>query len=291
MSTRTDLPLSSDPSSRYLPWIIGLMMYLASLSIVIGLSINKMTYQWSEGLNNYLTLSLPLMPEGETEEKQNEIEFQIFQTIHSTPGIKEVKSLSIKDSLDQLGVGTFSEEDLKILPKILEIEIKDRNAFNAVQFSKSLKIISPDIQIEDHLHTKNVVYKIAQSTQTISFFIVSMIILGTISIIAFTSQMSVIIHRNVIEILYLVGATRSYIAKQFQKNACRIGFQGGMISIILGGLTLFVISLCESSVLFLDKLMRFPFVTLVFLSTAALVTFFITLSAHLTVRIALKNGV
>ena len=59
MKTHTDLPLNADPSSRFLPWIIGLMIYLASLAIVIGLSVNQLTSQWVQGLTDSLILEMP----------------------------------------------------------------------------------------------------------------------------------------------------------------------------------------------------------------------------------------
>jgi cell division transport system permease protein len=290
MSAHTDLPLNADPSSRFLPWIIGLMIYLASFSIVVGLSINTLTSEWTQGLNDSIILEMPPHEESTSEDTHIEMEFKLFQLIQATPGLGALKTLSLKEALEQLGVDTFSQEDLNILPKVLEIQIVNRNTFNFHSFKRNLSHLSPHIQVEDHKETKNVIHKIAQSTQAISFGIVSMIILGTISIIAFTSQTSLIIHRNVIEILYLVGATRSYIAQQFQSHAFRIGLRGSIVSLALGGITLINISLFGSHILFLDKLMKVSFVTFVFVVTAFIITLFIMISARLSVRLALKNG-
>lgn len=285
----TDLPLNADPSSRFLPWIIGLMIYLASLSIVVGISVNQLAAGWVHGLNDSLTLEMPSLEE--SEEKNIEIEFKIFHLLQSTPGLGAIKVLSLKEALEQLGSTSFSEEDLKILPKILEVQIVNRDLFNLRAFKQNLVILSPDSHVEDHRETKNIVHRIAQSTQAISFGIVSMIILGTISIIAFTSQTSLIIHRNIIEILYLVGATRSYIAQQFQSHALRIGIRGSMISLLLGSLTLLCLVLFGSNILFLDKMIKVSFATLVFILTSAVITVFIMISARMSVRVALKEGV
>jgi cell division transport system permease protein len=284
----TDLPLNADPSSRFLPWIMGLMIYLASLAIVIGLSVNQLTSGWVKGVNDSLILEMP--PHEESEEKNIETEFKIFQLLQSTPGLGSIKALSLKEALEQLGSTSFSEEDLKILPKILEIHIANRDTFSIRSFKQNLAAISPHAHVEDHRETKNIVYKIAQSTQAISFGIVSMIILGTISIIAFTSQTSLIIHRNVIEILYLVGATRSYIAQQFQTHAFRIGLRGSLISLLLGALTLIILLVFGSNILFLDKLISVSFAAFVFILTSLIITVFIMMSARMSVRIALKNG-
>ena len=290
MSNHTDLPLNADPASRFLPWIIGLLIYLASLSIVVGLSVDTLTTQWTQGLKDMIIIEMPLAENHSSEDERLETEFKIFQLIQSTPGLGAIKPLSFKDALEQLGTHTFSEEDLKLLPKLLEIQVTNRASFSLVSFKKTLGNLSPHIHAEDHEDTKNGMHKIAQSTQLISFGIVSMIILATIAIIAFTSQTSLIIHRNVIEILYLVGATRSYISKQFQSHALRIGFRGTLISLGLGSITFLTISLFGSDLLFLDQLMKISSVALVFGLTSLIITLFIMLSARFSVRIALKNG-
>lgn len=290
MSAHTDLPLNADPASRFLPWIIGLLIYLASLSIVVGLSVDTLTTQWTQGLKDMIIVEMPLITDHSSEDERLETEFKIFQLIQSTPGLGSIKPISFKDALEQLGTHTFSEEDLKLLPKLLEIQVTNRATFNLESFKRNLATLSPHIHAEDHEDTKNGMHKIAQSTQVISFSIVSMIILATIAIIAFTSQTSLIIHRNVIEILYLVGATRSYISRQFQSHALRIGIRGSLISLALGTLTFLSISLFGSHILFLDQLIKMSSIILVFGFTAIVITLFIMISARFSVRIALKNG-
>jgi cell division transport system permease protein len=286
--THKDLPLHADPSGRFLPWIIGLMIYLASLSISVGLSLNTLTHHWSQGLGNYLTLEMP--PQGDAPDTHIETEFKVFQAAQSTPGLGSIKTLDLEKILNAFGTGTVVSDDLKILPKVLEIQITNRALFHFDAFKETLHAINPDLRIEDHVETKNTVRKIAQSTQMISFSIVSLIILATLSIIAFTSQTSLIIHRNIIEILYLVGATQSYIGKQFQSHAFQIGLRGSLLSLILGGITFVGVHLFGGDILFLSKVMQLHFLLPVFLITAAVITFFIMASARLTVKLALKNG-
>jgi cell division transport system permease protein len=290
MSDHTDLPLNADPASRFLPWIIGLLIYLASLSIVVGLSVDTLTTQWTQGLKDMIILEMPLASDHTSEDERLETEFKIFQLIQSTPGLGSIKPLSFKDALEQLGTHTFSDEDLKLLPKLLEIQVTNRSNFSLTSFKRNLATLSPHIHAEDHEDTKNGMHKIAQSTQMVSFGIVSMIILATIAIIAFTSQTSLIIHRNVIEILYLVGGTRSYISRQFQSHALRIGIRGSLISLVLGAFTFLSISLFGSHILFLDQLMKMSSITLVFGLTSLVITLFIMISARLSVKIALNNG-
>lgn len=290
MSTRTDLPLQTDPATRFLPWIMGLLIYLASLSMMVGLTVNTLTAQWIHGLGDVLILEIPPFEIKTDDDQDPGTELKILQMIQSTPGLGSFKTVPLKDALSSMGHLSLTEEDTQFLPKLLEIRVTNRQVLNLANLKNNLATLSPHIHIEDHSETRNLVYEIAQSTKTISFVVVSLIVLATISIIAFTSQTSLIIHRNVIEILYLVGATRSYIGKQFQSYALRIGTKASFISLILGALTLLGFSFGSAHLLFIEKFIKFPLMIGVFSVTAFFITFFIMISARLSVRISLQKS-
>ncbi|UNM05946.1 MAG: hypothetical protein H6925_05535 [Holosporaceae bacterium] len=230
---QTTLPLGQDPSSRYLPWIIGLMTFLASLSITAGLSLNKLSGSWVRELGNYLTIEAPAAINGK-ESIQTEQEYKIHEAVQSFSRIGPIKSISAQKILGAVTGEVFTEEDIGVLPKIYEVKLNGAPAHEISALREKLKAISDEIRLEDHRQTRNTMGKIAKSIQVISISIVMLIILGAISIIAFTAQTSLIIHRNVIEILYLVGATPSYIARQFQSHATSVGMQSFIINIVLG---------------------------------------------------------
>lgn len=52
-------------------------------------------------------------------------------------------------------------------------------------------------------------------------------LLGIVLTIALATQAALEIHREVIEILHIIGARDTYIATQFQLQALRMGLQGG----------------------------------------------------------------
>ncbi len=153
-----------------------------------------------------------------------------------------------------------------------------------------MKEISDEIRLDDHTQTRNTMGKIAKSIQVISISIVMLIILGAISIIAFTAQTSLIIHRNVIEILYLVGATPNYIARQFQSHATSVGMQSFIINIVLGILLVASVKFLGDHILFLNQLMSLQIIIPSFVITSLIITFFISMSARMTVKMALRSG-
>lgn len=61
---RLDIPLNRDGSVRFLPWIIGLMVYLAGLALAGTLVLNGALERWDRGLAGTLTVQVPPPEDG-----------------------------------------------------------------------------------------------------------------------------------------------------------------------------------------------------------------------------------
>jgi cell division transport system permease protein len=71
----------------------------------------------------------------------------------------------------------------------------------------------------------------------IAFTVIVLILLVALATTVFATRTSLLVHRQVIEVLSLIGATPAYIAKQFQMNALKQGFIASTIGSVLGFLT------------------------------------------------------
>ena len=49
ISRRSDLPLDHDAHSRFLPWLIAFMVFLANLAMVGMLMLNTVAERWDQG--------------------------------------------------------------------------------------------------------------------------------------------------------------------------------------------------------------------------------------------------
>lgn len=292
--SKTDIPFSADLSGRFVPWIVALMVYLATISLVVACSMGTLVHRWNAGFSSRLTIEIP-QGSGETpeiqESKSKERE-QILQALLKTPGISSVRTLTREEMIEDLYPWIGSKDELSLLPfpTLLEAEIADRSLVNLDGLQKMFASHFPGVRIEDHLPWQRGILNLAYSAQIIGLLIVSMIILASIGTIAFTSQTSLIIHRNVIEILYLMGATSSYIGRQFQNHAMRIGIKGGIVGFLLSAGTLSFLKFLTyklESPLF-DGEFSNILLWLIAILVPCFVTFFMMISARLAVRIALR---
>ena len=56
---RINIPLTQDISARFLPWIIGFMVYLAMLALAGALLLNDIAIRWNNNLMGSLTVQIP----------------------------------------------------------------------------------------------------------------------------------------------------------------------------------------------------------------------------------------
>ena len=67
--TRSDLPLDRDPAGGFLPWIVGLMVYLAALAMAGAVLADGLVERWRSDLADAVTVQVFPGPEGEGPER------------------------------------------------------------------------------------------------------------------------------------------------------------------------------------------------------------------------------
>ena len=80
---------------------------------------------------------------------------------------------------------------------------------------------------------------LGRSLELLAGAVVILIGLAAVATVVFTTRMGLSIHRNVIELLHLIGARDGYVAAQFQRQAMILGLRGGVLGIVLAVATLF----------------------------------------------------
>ena len=55
---RSDLPLDRDPAGGFLPWIVGLMVYLAALAIAGAVLADGLVERWRSDLADAVTVQV-----------------------------------------------------------------------------------------------------------------------------------------------------------------------------------------------------------------------------------------
>ncbi|WP_020590929.1 cell division protein FtsX [Kiloniella laminariae] len=238
--SRNDVPLDKDASSRFLPWLIAVMVYLATMSLIVALTMNKLANRWDQGLSNSLTIQVPAgqsPAERQAIEKKTALLLQEFKKI---PDVKKAEMLT-DGELNKLLEPWLGKDvvlhDLPI-PLLISIELSQSSArtLDAVKVLTAEKL--PTASIDDHQRWLGNLLGLAKIIGTVSLLVVLLVGGAAALMVILVTRMGLAIHRQVVELFHLMGAQDAYIANRFQLHALKLSMAGGFAGLLLAGLTI-----------------------------------------------------
>ena len=231
----SDLPLDRDASVRFLPWLVAFMVYLAALSATAALTMNKVVMRWDQGLAGRLTIQVPPPAPGQAgPTRQQRVDAVIDLLLH-TEGVRDVRLLSDSDIADLLepwlGDGIL-EQNLP-LPALVAVVLDDEQGPTPALLAERLDAAVPGTVVDDHQRWLGDLFDLARTVETIASLVVVAVGLTAVVTVVFVTRTGLSVHRPVIDLLHLIGAQDSYIARQFEAHAMRLGLLGGIIGVLL----------------------------------------------------------
>jgi cell division transport system permease protein len=236
LSRRTDLPLGRDTTSRVVPWIIALMAYLAALALAGTLLLNAFAARWDSALAATLTVQVPSLEAADPEAGLQ----AALQVLERTPGVLSARKLE-RDEIAALvepwlGPGGHGAE--LPLPGLIDVTLEAAGEVDLDALRERLREAAPGAVIEDHGLWRRQLVGLARSIGIITLTVVALIAVSAVLVVVFATQAALSTHREVIEVLHLVGAHDDYVARQFQAHMLRRGLAGGIGGVALAVLTL-----------------------------------------------------
>ena len=231
------VPLGRDAPSRFLPWIFALMVYLAVLALTGVLILHAAVERWQRGEVD--TLTVQLMPlDGESEAARL---VKLQDLLGEVEGVSDVHVVAQSETIDLierwLGAGNVPA-DLP-LPRLIDVAIAPGFGLDAESLAFRLQASMPGVSVDDAKLWLDRLADLGRSLELLAIAVVVLIGLAAVATVIFTTRMGISIHRNVIELLHLIGARDSYVAAQFQRQAMMLGLRGGVIGITFAVATLY----------------------------------------------------
>ena len=236
---RSDLPLSRDPSVRLVPWIIGLMTFLACLMLAGSLLLAGLLAQWSAELSG--TVTVQVMPQdNESPGTLSDRTDKLVRLLERSDGVASARALPDEEIADLLRpwLGAEAPLDQLPLPRLIDVRLGGNAQFSMESLRTLLINADPAAVLDDHGVWQEQLAALVAALEAVAALMVVLMALATVGIVVFATRSGMAAHEDVIEVLHLIGAHDSYIAGQFQKHALRQGLRGGLIGLALGAATL-----------------------------------------------------
>ncbi len=221
MRSRRDLPLKKDIAARFVPKIVALMVYLGTLCLVFTLFLVHSTHVWEKQFTMDLSIEIPIF----SETPPNTIQSRVLELLNRTPGVRYATAVPQKEmaTLFRSLLGEEVSTGLFPLPVIIDVSLDGKERIDTHVLETHLKNISPQIQLVDHRAWQSQVSNLIHTSVWLALIVAFLILFAALATTIFATRTSLLIHRQVIEVLSLVGAPNSYIATQFQMNAFKQG--------------------------------------------------------------------
>lgn len=250
---RLDIPLNRDSSVRFLPWIIGLMVYLAGLALAGTLVLNGTLARWDRSLSGTLTVQLPPVEPG----KDDALPL-VLQILRETAGVKNAEPLGTEATgrlLEPWLGNALSAEDLP-LPRLIDLRIDTDTPPDLAALSARLAAAVPQAVLDDHRLWLDRLASLVVSVELTALAVVALIGAAAVLTVVFTTRAGLAVHHGVIEVLHLIGARDTYIARQFERQALELGLRGGIMGLLLTIATLALIGHASEATALLGERMR-----------------------------------
>ena len=240
-SRRIDLPLDKDPLSRFLPWLIAFMVYLAALAQAGLFGLDGLAGRWDTGMAATLTVQIPADPDGNEATSARRLQ-TAMNMISNTPGVTSTSVISEDKVLKLLSpwLGLVEAGDVP-LPILIDVETDPDLKLDARVLQQKLAGRIPGTQVDDHGVWLARLIEMVRTLEGLAGGVLAFIMLSATATVVFTTRTGLTVHAEAIEVLHLTGAHDRYIAKQFAGKALGLGLKGGVYGLALAVPTLLVL--------------------------------------------------
>ncbi len=243
-----DVPLGGDASSRFLPWITGLMVYLAVVALAATMILVDAGATWRGGLAG--TLTVQIMPDaGDGTESLDARTRAATELLVATPGIGRASVLT-NDQLAALLAPWLGAEALTSelpVPRLIDVALAVDADVDTRALAARLAANIPGASLDDNAMWLGRLLALIGAIEAVALIVLALIGLAGVTIVVFTTRSGLAIHEDVVAVLHLIGARDSYIAGQFQVHVLRLALKGGLVGFAFAAATVAMLGVMTRS--------------------------------------------
>jgi cell division transport system permease protein len=238
---RNDLALARDPSTRFLPGLLAVLVYLAALAAVGGLTAQGFVSDWDRRLAGSLTIQIPpTLNTGDDASRAASAERRdaVLRLLKVTPGIADARPIPEADSAALLEPWLGPELVRTLpLPLLVDVRLAQSQPLDRESLAERLENAAPGTTLDDHARWLADAQALARSVAVTGLVVIALVSMAAVLAVVFAVRTGLGVHRNEIEVLHLIGAPDRFIARQFQRHTGRLAAVGGVIGSILAIIT------------------------------------------------------
>lgn len=242
LAPQLDIPFARDDINRYLPWFIGLMVFLTGLFLAGGITVGEIAAHKRNTAEGWITVQIT-QDEGDTQLKE-----KAMNLMKQRGDISDIRLISREDVAQLVSpwFGSAENADHLPLPTVIEARWKEGVSKNIIALTHELKALSSYIVVDDHQQWIDHYLDFIQLAEIGAYLLALIVILATAMMVIFTSRTALKLHEDAVWLLHSVGAIDDYITRQFQFNAFLLGMRGALVGTFCSAILFFFIGFMTS---------------------------------------------
>lgn len=213
-------------AGRALITVIAIMTFLAGLTTGAAQLVAEASSGWRSDVAREVTVQIRPAPGRDAEADVA----RAAEIARGTRGIADIRVYTRAESerLLEPWLGTGLNFDELPVPRIIVLKTDPAVPPDFAALRAALGEIR-GATLDDHRMWVERLAAMANTLVGLGVGIVALVIAATALAVAFATQGAMAGNREIIEVLHFVGATDSYIARQFQRHFLQLGLRGGAI--------------------------------------------------------------
>lgn len=238
LAPRYDLPLGTDVTGRFLPWIIAVMVFLATLAMAGAMAVSGLVDRWDTGLSGTLTVEVAPPPGADPALGIEDAVTAALEVLRSTPGVAAAEPLSAGQTQKLLSPWLGETALLEDLPVPVLIDVRLDATVDLDALADRLARAAPGSVVDDHQAWLDDLLGLARGIELLAAGVVLLVGGAAVGAVVFVARAGLAIHAQVVELLHLMGAPDAYVARQFQRHVLGLAAKGSFAGAALALLTL-----------------------------------------------------
>ncbi len=230
---------SNVASLKSLTVTMAVMSYLACLAIGALILVDRAVTNWTSGLAREMTVQVRQV---KSVDINAEVE-KVRKILDGFPGIITVEVLGpeVGAKLLEPWLGEGSLEGLPV-PRLIRV-VTDEEAPPDLAVLEDRLAEAQGVHLDTHRKWEAELTRMARALTILSYAILLLISVSAIAIVVFATRAVLQANRPVVELLHLVGARNSYIARQIDGRFLRSGLLSGFMGVFMGLLTFLLLGM------------------------------------------------
>lgn len=223
----TPLVPTSSIAGRSLVIVIAIMTFLAALAAGAALLVADASLDWRKEAAREASVQVRPV-------SGRDIEADVSKAtaiLAAAEGIRDVRVYSKAESEALLAPWLGDGLDLSELPapRMIVVKLDAEKRADLDKLRQDLSEAVPSAALDDHRLWVERLAEMARTVVAVAALIFMLIGVAMGLAVAFATRAAMVGNREIIEVLHLVGAADTYIARQFQRRFLALGLRGGLL--------------------------------------------------------------